>query len=187
MRALASARSRRASAAMFASPARSMCGIRRSNASTNSCSARSSSDSAITGCSIRAREGPVRIDGGQPGRPSLHRHAIALTGFDRRDVTAGAGHIRRNELEPPFPGAVGSFTRHRARVKRAALVRHGLRKLHQDVCHNTPVLRPVQGSRTRWAPNVRRAWTFAMFGCEQTRLPPTPISWPVIHQAADAQ
>jgi hypothetical protein len=85
-----------------------------------------------------AREGPVGIDGRQSGRPSLQRHAIVLTSFNRRGVTTGAVLLRRNELEPPFPGAVVSFTRQRTRVKRASIVRHGLRKLHQNICHRTP-------------------------------------------------
>lgn len=49
MRALASARSFRESAAIFASSVRPTSGIRRSNASMTSCSARSSSDVVVIG------------------------------------------------------------------------------------------------------------------------------------------
>src|SRR5688572_31422482 len=85
-----------------------------------------------------ARECPVRIDGGQSRRPPLQCDAVVLTGFDRCGVAAGF-LVRPNELEPPFPAAVVSFTRHHARVKRPALVRHGFGELHHDRIHK-PIL-----------------------------------------------
>src|SRR6185503_4443634 len=74
----------------------------------------------------------------QPGRPPFHRHAIVLMCFDGGRVANGCVRVRTNELEPPLPAAVGSLTCHRPRVKYAARVRHGFRKVDHHLSHATP-------------------------------------------------